>query len=247
MCRTGRAPSSWSASVPTPQRRWRERTGADCAGAASCAASSEAGSFGSAIRSSSGARAELGEIEHEGLARLACAQHDFALAAHEGAVALRELDVAERAASARNLDPRVAPARERVPELAAGVRRRDVQTRVLVDANGPFAARRRRHEPEPVRALRAVERALFVARLDALAVGDEPDLQEVHVGGLRGVELAVADARSGAHALDLARADHRTGAEAVLVFERAFEHPGQDLHVAVTVRRKTAARPHDVL
>src|SRR5262249_31955051 len=49
------------------------------------------------------------------------------------------------------------------------------------------------------------------------------------------------------HALQLARADHRGVAEAVLVLERALEHAGHDLHVAVRVSPEAAARLDPVL
>ena len=74
------------------------------------------------------------------------------------------------------------------------------------------------------------------------ALGQDPDLEEVHGLGLRGVELAVAHAGAGAHALDVARPDDRAGAHAVLVLERALEHVGDDLHVAVRVGAEPAAR-----
>src|SRR5262249_10152059 len=69
----------------------------------------------------------------------------------------------------------------------------------------------------------------------------DPDLQEMDGVLLRRVVLAMANTRSCAHALYLTGADERTIAEAVAVFERAVEHVGDDLHVAVRVCAEPAA------
>src|SRR5215510_9060672 len=49
------------------------------------------------------------------------------------------------------------------------------------------------------------------------------------------------DARSGGHALHIARFDDRASAQAVAMLERALEHIRDDLHIAVRMRRETAA------
>src|SRR3954464_769875 len=85
------------------------------------------------------------------------------------------------------------------------------------------------------------ERLLLIAGLQALPLRDDPDLKEMHRLGPRMVELAVCDARTGRHSLNVARADHRTGADAVLVLHGAFQDVGDDLHVLVGMRVKTAA------
>src|SRR5262249_57465033 len=54
------------------------------------------------------------------------------------------------------------------------------------------------------------------------------------------IELAVLDARAGAHDLHLARTDDGSGAEAVAVLELAVEDPGEDLHVAMAVSAEAA-------
>src|SRR5205823_9212134 len=61
------------------------------------------------------------------------------------------------------------------------------------------------------------------------------------------VVLAVPNAGAGAHALYVARHDGRAGAHRILVSERAFEHIGDDLHVAVAVRAEAATGLHAVL
>ena len=98
-------------------------------------------------------------------------------------------------------------------------------------------------EPTRRRLLRLASspKNLLVARREALLLGDDPDLEKVHGLGLGCVELAVADAGAGRHALDVARLDDRAGAEAVAMLERALQHIGDDLHVAVGVRRKSRA------
>src|SRR4051812_14470156 len=69
----------------------------------------------------------------------------------------------------------------------------------------------------------------------------------MHGIGLGRVELAVADAGAGAHALHLAWPDEGLGAGRILMRERAFEHIGDDLHVAMAVRREARPGNHAVL
>src|SRR5215217_98030 len=68
----------------------------------------------------------------------------------------------------------------------------------------------------------------------------------MHTLSLRGILLAVSDAGSGSHALHVSRSNNRTVAHAVFMLERAFENVGDDFHVAVPMRRKTAAGSHEV-
>src|SRR6185312_6845009 len=82
---------------------------------------------------------------------------------------------------------------------------------------------------------------LLIAGLQPILPRQQPDLQEMDRLRLRGIELAVADAGAGTHALHLARPDHRAGADAVLVLERALENIGDDLHVAMAMRVETGA------
>src|SRR5262245_63468936 len=56
----------------------------------------------------------------------------------------------------------------------------------------------------------------------------------------RRIELAVLDARAGAHDLHLAGPDDGSGAEAVAMLELAVEDPGEDLHVAMAVGAEPA-------
>src|SRR5262245_15614649 len=111
-----------------------------------------------------------------------------------------------------------------------------MERHVLVDAHRALAAVARGDEAEPAAQLRRLEVRLLVAGCQARALGQDPDLEEVHALGLRGVVLAVLDPRARAHALHVAGADHRAVAEAVAVLERALEDVGHDLHVAVAVR-----------
>ena len=123
---------------------------------------------------------------------------------------------------------------------------RRVEIRVAVDRERSVARVARRDQPQLAAPLVGGEGLLLVARREALALGLDPDLQEVH--GLRavGIELAVLDAGARRHALHVARADHGARAQAVLVLERAVEHVGDDLHVAVAVRAEAGARLHAV-
>ena len=104
-----------------------------------------------------------------------------------------------------------------------------------MDGHRPVAPVGRRDQAQLALALGLGERLLLVARRAARVRGQDPDLEEVDELVGRGVELAVRDARAGGHPLHVARPDHRAGAHAVLVLERALEHVGDDLHVAVRV------------
>src|SRR4030095_2429761 len=75
----------------------------------------------------------------------------------------------------------------------------------------------------------------------------DPYLKKVNRLARRRVELAVRDARAGAHPLHLAGADHGAGSEAVAVLQGALEHVADDLHVPVAVRRKPLAGLYAVL
>jgi len=88
---------------------------------------------------------------------------------------------------------------------------------------------------------RWIEVLFFVAGRYALDIGRYPDLQEMHGFGIGMIELAVPHAAARAHALDTAVPDDGTRAHAVLVFQRAVEHIGNDLHVAVAVHAEAAA------
>ena len=61
------------------------------------------------------------------------------------------------------------------------------------------------------------------------------------------IELAVQDARAGAHALHLAGPDHRAVAEAILVLEGSLENIGDDFHVLVAMAGKPGTRNDAVL
>src|SRR5262245_63646544 len=80
----------------------------------------------------------------------------------------------------------------------------------------------------------------------ALCLGKNPDLQEVHELLTRVIELAVGDARAGAHSLNLPRAYDRARTQAVLVCKRTVEHVGDDLHVPVRVSAEALTRLHAV-
>src|SRR5438270_9536923 len=64
---------------------------------------------------------------------------------------------------------------------------------------------------------------------------------------LGSIAFTVADAAAGAHALPVARADDRASAEGILVLDGALEDVGDDLHVAMRVRREALAAGDAVL
>src|SRR3546814_4252397 len=71
----------------------------------------------------------------------------------------------------------------------------------------------------------------------ARTVGNDPDLEQRRLLVLQ-VELAVGDAGAGAHHLDVACRGAARIAHGVAVADRAGADIGDDLHVAVRMRRK---------
>src|SRR5437762_13951048 len=116
-----------------------------------------------------------------------------------------------------------------------------------MDPDGALQSVARGDQPEAAPLLRFRKMLLFVARLEAPRLRQDPDLEEVDGLALRRVELAVEHAGAGAHALDVARADDRARPHVVLVLERALEDVGEDLHVPVAVRGEALTRLDTVL
>ena len=141
----------------------------------------------------------------------------------------------------------MAAGRETMHDLDAGRQPRRIGARILVDRHRAVGAVGRGHEPQPPALVLVGERLLLVAGRDAARGRLDPDLQEVHGLGRRGVELAVAHAGAGTHALHVAGPDHRAGAEAVAMLEAALQHVGDDLHVPMGVGREALARRDPIL
>jgi hypothetical protein len=142
----------------------------------------------------------------------------------------------------------VPPRRDRNLQRAIGGQRRAVQGHILVDGHAAVPPVARADEIQPRLALGdRGQRLLLVARGDAALLRHDPDLEEVDGLGLARIIFAMLDARAGRHALELAGADHRTGADAVLMFERAFQHVGDDLHVGMRVAGEASTRDNSVL
>jgi hypothetical protein len=85
------------------------------------------------------------------------------------------------------------------------------------------------------------ERTRTPGRFAAARFRDDPDLEDAR-GLVLDVVLGVADAAARAHHLHVARFRAALVAETVLVRDRAIAHIGDDFHVRVRMRRKTAVR-----
>src|SRR5208282_6030506 len=116
-----------------------------------------------------------------------------------------------------------------------------------MNLHGLIAAIGRTYSREAGARLGVVDVFLLVARSDCACGGRDPDLQKMNRVGFRMIEFAVRDSRPGTHSLRFARMNDRAGAKAVLVFERAFENVGDDLHVAMPMGGETRAGADAIL
>src|SRR5260221_5673840 len=186
-----------------------------------------------------------GKVEEQQFRVLAAAEAKLTLAAHRRAVAGREPLAVQLERAPREVHPRAARRFEIKRNAFGAVGPRAIELRVLVEGHrtvAPAFGSEKREGP-----LGRVDLLLLIAGLDPAALGEQPDLQEVHRLFLGGVELAVHDAAAGAHALDLAGPDHAAAAARVLVLQGAREDVAQDLHVAVRVRAEALAGLHGVV
>ena len=82
-----------------------------------------------------------------------------------------------------------------------------------------------------------------VGRFQALAIRQNPDLQEMHRLGWRRIEFAVCHAGAGGHVLNFTGPDDAAIAHRILVLQRAAQNVGDDFHVASVsppIRRRRA-------
>jgi len=75
----------------------------------------------------------------------------------------------------------------------------------------------------------------------------DPDLQQVRRLGLAVVELTVGNACACAHALNISGQNGRPIAERVLVGQGALQDIGDNLHIPMRMRPKSATRGNPVL
>src|SRR5437868_9164359 len=116
-----------------------------------------------------------------------------------------------------------------------------------MDGHGTVASVGRSDHAQLAELVLARERLLLVSRLNAILFRQDPDLQQVNRIRFGSVAFAVADAATGAHALPVAGTDDRASAEGILVLDGALEDVGDDLHVAMRVRREALAAGDAVL
>jgi len=108
-----------------------------------------------------------------------------------------------------NVNPRVPVARQRMGNSLSRFQLREPEVGVLMNRNRAVASCFAGHEM-PRAGGGILERLFTLAGSHTLAVGLNPDLQQMHRLVLGGVEFAVLHARTGGHVLHLARADHAT-------------------------------------
>src|SRR5258705_4847908 len=231
--RAGGLGGSGSVRGPSPLAMRVCRASAPCEAAASAAATT-------------GHRASR-QIEQENFRVVQCRNRERGFVFCRRAVARPQGLAVERDRAADHLHPALAAGRERVGDLVAAAEERCVDPRVLMDNDRSVSPVGRPDQAKPPALLGIREGLLVVARPDPLPVGQHPDLQEMHRLLFRVIELAVPNAGARRHHLHVARADHRPGADAVLMLQRALQHIGDDLHVAMPMGVESAAGLDPVL
>jgi hypothetical protein len=182
------------------------------------------------------------EIEHQHFGLVAALEHQRGLVADLQRVAGAQLPAVDAQAAARHVHIGQPAGRQRQFLALGAVEQACEDARVGVERHGA-GHRLGRADQRQLAALAGFGHVdLLVARRDAGAFRQDPDLQEVRGRVLRVVELAVAHAGARGHALDVARHDHAgvggaggSVAHAVRMGQSAIEHVADDLHVAMAV------------
>src|SRR6185312_5691207 len=188
-----------------------------------------------------------GEIEQQDF-RL-CGAFDldtWDIADGEAVAFLHEIAI-ETDLAARHLQPGMPAGPEIESEAFPLTQQAGVEIDILMHRDAALAPVARGDQPPCAALLLVGESALLITRRQAVALGQNPDLQEMDGLGLGRVELGMADAGAGRHALHLTGTNQSLGAGRVLMREPTLEHIGDDLHVAVAVRREAGPRNHPVL
>src|SRR5919197_6476974 len=177
---------------------------------------------------------ELCQVEQQNLRPILCASdNQLLLVADGGAVPLFQAGSIQLHRTACHLEPGVASVGECMLNRLFSVEERDVERDILVHGDSSVLAVACCNQPQPSALLLFRESLLFITRLDAFAFGQDPNLEQVHGIGFRGIELAVQDAGAGAHSLGIARTDDGPVPQTVLVLQCPLEHIRDDLHVAM--------------
>src|SRR5690606_22769282 len=160
---------------------------------------------------------------------------------NRGAVTGVHLDIADADLAARGHEVEVPVGRRLVSHGVAGLDGRAEHARFGADRQGVVALDTRSERDELAVTGFLWERPRAPGRLAAAPLGDDPDLEDP--GGLvLEVVFGMLDAGAGRHDLHVAGFGAARIAQAVLVGDRPAAHVGDDLHVAVRVRREAGLR-----
>ena len=170
---------------------------------------------------------------------------ELAFVGDAGLVAGAELLTVKLKLAADHEDVAAASRSKRMRDGLPGAEQRRVDCGVLVHLDGvrgTFAAAGGHGDGKQL-ACAIFERValLFPRRRQLRHGGEEPELHQLRRLGFGWVELRVAQARAGAHALDFSGRDDAGVAHRVAMLELPFDQIGDDFHLAMGMERESAA------
>src|SRR5215813_3593132 len=151
----------------------------------------------------------------------------------------------QRDLAVNHVEERAPPRFQQVRDAVARAQTRDVKRRVLMNLHCARGALPGSDRQQRAGALLRRKPLLLVRGRQPCAFGQHPHLEQLDRRFFRKVEFGMRDARARRHPLYFPGANQPGAASAVLVPQRAFQHVGHDLHLAMRMRRESpSARDH---
>src|SRR5215468_8942800 len=140
-----------------------------------------------------------------------------------------------------HVEERAPPGFQPMRDAVACAQTRDIKRRVLMNLHCARRALPGSDGQQLAGALLGRKLLLLVRGRQPGAFGQYPHLEQLDRRFFRKVEFGMRDARASRHPLRLPGANQPGAARAVFVPQRAFQHVGHDLHLAMRMRRESSA------